>query len=137
MTYENTSAEQPPAAQHDILTQGVAEELAGVFRALADPTRVRIVSALAETELSVSALAEALGMTLSAVSHQLSLLRELCVVQARREGRQVYYCLDDEHVYSLYRQALEHVSHGRRQAPSVRRMRSAHRAHGCQNGNEQ
>jgi len=101
-----------PGYEGAALSQQVAEELAGVFSALSDPTRVRIVSALAEAELSVGELAEALGMTLSAVSHQLGLLRRLRVVRARREGRHVYYCLDDEHVYSLFRRALEHVSHG-------------------------
>ena len=130
MVMGNENAAQAPAAQHDILSQEVADELAGVFRALADPTRVRMVSALAEAELSVSELAEALEMTLSAVSHQLSLLRDLRVVRARREGRHVYYCLDDEHVYSLYRQALEHVSHGRA------RDEPTHSLNGCRDGKE-
>ncbi len=130
MVAKNGSGGRPPAAQHGILSQDVADELAGVFRALADATRVRIVSALAEGELPVSELAEALGMTLSAVSHQLSLLRDLRVVRARREGRRVFYCLDDEHVYSLYRRALEHVSHGQARAGS------AHSINGCRDGNE-
>lgn len=126
----NGSAGPPPAARHDILAQDVADELAGVFRALADPTRVRMVSALAEAELAVGELAEGLGMTLSAVSHQLGLLRRLRVVRARRDGRHVYYCLDDEHVYSLYQRALEHVSH------STARAGLAHSTGGCRDGNE-
>lgn len=130
MVTGNGSADYPPAAQRDILSQEVADELAGVFRALADPTRVRMVSALAAAELSVGELAEALEMTLSAVSHQLGLLRDLRVVRARREGRHVYYCLDDEHIYSLYRRALEHVSHGQARASS------AHSINGCRDGNE-
>lgn len=127
MPMGNGSAGHAPVAQRDILAQDVAEELAGVFRALADPTRVRIVSALAVAERPVSELAEALGMTLSAVSHQLSLLRSLRVVRPRREGRRVFYCLDDEHVYSLYQRALEHVSHGTAGAGL------AHKINGCHN----
>lgn len=130
MVTGNGSADHPPAAQRDILSQEVADELAGVFRALADPTRVRMVSALVVAERSVGELAEALGMTLSAVSHQLGLLRDLRVVRARREGRHVYYCLDDEHVYSLYRLALEHVSHGQTRAQPAQSM------NGCRDGNE-
>ena len=103
----------PPAAYDgSVLSPGVAEHVARIFHALSDPTRVRLVSALAGGELSVSDLADALGMTLSAVSHQLALLRRLRIVRARRDGRNVYYSLDDEHVYSLFRRALEHVSHG-------------------------
>lgn len=111
MIGSNGNAQRLPLAQGDVLSQDLAEQLAGMFRALSDPTRVRLVSALAEAELSVGELAEVVGMTLSAVSHQLGLLRRLRVVRARREGRHVYYCLDDEHVYALYRRALEHVSH--------------------------
>lgn len=130
MTDTDGRTEGVPRAQRNILPQCLAEEMADVFRALSDPTRVRIVSALAEGELSVSELAETLGMTLSAVSHQLSLLRDLRVVRARRQGRRVFYCLDDEHVYSLYRRALEHVSHGQARAAS------AHSINGCRDGNE-
>jgi DNA-binding transcriptional ArsR family regulator len=88
-----------------------AERLAQVFRALADPTRVRIVSALAEAELCVGDLAAAVGMSISAVSHQLRLLRELRVVRKRREGKHIYYALDDEHVGDLFERGLEHVQH--------------------------
>jgi DNA-binding transcriptional ArsR family regulator len=116
--------------ERDILAPDVAADVAGVFRALSDPTRVRLVSALTEEELSVGELAEALGMTLSAVSHQLGLLRSLRVVRGRRDGRHVYYSLDDEHVYELYRRALEHVSH----ADSAEG--SGQNAGGCSDGNQ-
>jgi ArsR family transcriptional regulator len=89
----------------------MAEQLAQIFRALADPTRVRIVSVLAEVELCVGDLAAVLGMSVSAVSHQLRLLRELRVVRKRREGKHVYYALDDEHVEDLFARGLEHVRH--------------------------
>jgi ArsR family transcriptional regulator len=88
-----------------------AERLAKVFHAIADPTRIRILSALAEAELCVSDLAAALGMSISAISHQLRLLRELRVVRKRREGKHVYYALDDDHVRDLFERGLEHVQH--------------------------
>jgi DNA-binding transcriptional ArsR family regulator len=88
-----------------------AERLAQVFRAMADPTRVRILSALACAELCVGDLAAALQMSVSAVSHQLRLLRELRVVCKRREGKHIYYALDDEHVQELFALGLEHVKH--------------------------
>ncbi len=89
----------------------VAEQLAQVFRALADPTRVRMVSALVEAELCVGDLAATLGMSVSAVSHQLRLLRELRVVRKRREGKHIYYALADDHVRDLFERGLEHVQH--------------------------
>jgi len=111
MVSGSADVERPPVARPGTLAPEVAAGVAGVFRALSDPTRVRMVSALADAELPVGELAEALGMTVSAVSHQLGLLRRLRVVRRRRVGRYIYYCLDDEHVYELYRRALEHVSH--------------------------
>ena len=86
---------------------GASELLA----ALGDPTRLRLVAALAIRELCVCDLAATLGLSQSAVSHQLRLLRQLGVVRFRREGRLVYYALDDEHVATLFDQALEHVQH--------------------------
>ena len=90
------------------------DKLAGVaalFGALADPTRIRIVAALAARELCVCDLAAALAVSESAVSHQLRLLRARGLVRTRRDGRLVYYALDDEHVTGLYVQALDHVAH--------------------------
>jgi DNA-binding transcriptional ArsR family regulator len=94
------------------LDDGVAATLAAMFRALSDPTRVRIVSLLAQAELCVCDLAAALGMEQSAVSHQLRTLRDMRLVRWRREGRQVFYTLDDEHVADLFRRGLEHAGHG-------------------------
>src|SRR4051794_2612422 len=85
--------------------------LAETFKALADPTRVRIFHALSPAELCVGDLAAVLEMTESAVSHQLRLLRSLRVVRARREGKQVFYTLDDEHVARLFQISLEHLGH--------------------------
>jgi ArsR family transcriptional regulator len=96
-----------------------AQDLAEVFKALSDPTRLRIISALAECEICVNDLAAALGMGQSAVSHQLSDMREKRLLAARREGRHVYYRLDDEHVQYLFSQGLAHVRHKGRDQDSA------------------
>ena len=95
-----------------LLEDVTAVRLAETFKALSDPARVRIVSLLAEAELCVCDLAAALGMSQSAVSHQLRTLRDLRLVRWRREGRKIFYALDDEHVADLFRRGLEHVAHG-------------------------
>ena len=86
--------------------------LAQFFAALGDPTRLRIVAALASEELCVCDLAAAIGQSESAVSHQLRHLRELRLVRSRREGRRVFYALDDAHVLSIYAQSCDHIGHG-------------------------
>jgi ArsR family transcriptional regulator, lead/cadmium/zinc/bismuth-responsive transcriptional repressor len=86
--------------------------LADLFSALSDPTRLRIISVLLEGELNVGDIASQLNMTESAVSHQLRGLRQLHLVRSRKDGRQVYYALDDDHVARLYRLGLDHVEHG-------------------------
>ena len=83
--------------------------LADTFNALGDPTRVRILDALSHGELCVCDLAAVLRLTQSAVSHQLRLLRGLRLVRPRREGRIVFYSLDDQHIMSIFRQTLQHV----------------------------
>ena len=83
--------------------------LADTFRALGDPTRVRILDALSHGELCVCDLAAVLSLSQSAVSHQLRLLRGLRLVRARRSGRMVFYALDDRHVTDLLGQGLRHV----------------------------
>jgi DNA-binding transcriptional ArsR family regulator len=100
------------AAEADLVDGLLATRLAETFRALSDPTRVRIISALAQQELCVCDLAAVLGMSPSAISHQLRLLRMMGLVRHRKEGRMVYYALDDEHIYHLFCDGLEHVRHG-------------------------
>jgi DNA-binding transcriptional ArsR family regulator len=87
--------------------------MARTFRALADPTRVRILAALSEEERCVGALAAHLEMTPSAISHQLRLLRRMRLVRRRRQGKRVLYALDDDHVRDLFAIAREHVLEGR------------------------
>ena len=94
------------------LTELKAIKLAELFSALSDASRVRIISLLIEGEMSVGALAEGLKMTESAVSHQLRGLRQMKLVRTRKDGRQVYYALDDDHVIELFQRGLDHVRHG-------------------------
>jgi len=94
------------------LAQPKALKLAELFSALSDASRVRIISLLLDGEMSVSALADKLDMTESAVSHQLRGLRQMHLVRARKSGRQVFYALDDDHVSRLFSLGLDHVLHG-------------------------
>lgn len=99
------------AAEADLVDGLTATRLAETFQALSDPTRVRIISALARQELCVCDLVAVLGMSPSAISHQLRLLRVMGLVRYRKEGRMVYYALDDEHIRQLFYGGLEHIRH--------------------------
>jgi DNA-binding transcriptional ArsR family regulator len=83
--------------------------LAQTFALLGDPTRTRLLDALSHRELCVCDLANLLGMSLSAISHQLRLLRTARVVKARRDGRMMYYSLDDHHIVRLLAEGFRHV----------------------------
>jgi DNA-binding transcriptional ArsR family regulator len=83
--------------------------LAETFKVLGDATRVRILDALSRSELCVCDIAQLLGLSESAVSHQLRLLRGMRLVRARRDGRMVFYTLDDQHIVRLFEQGMEHV----------------------------
>ncbi|HLT18740.1 MAG TPA: metalloregulator ArsR/SmtB family transcription factor [Thermomicrobiales bacterium] len=99
------------AARRDMPTAGELAGMVEIFGALADPTRLRIIAALATRELCVLDLAAAIGLSQSAVSHQLRVLRDRGLVRARRAGRRAYYRLDDDHVETLFRQARDHAGH--------------------------
>ena len=94
-----------------VIDAATASRLAETFGALSDPTRLRIISALAHHELSVGALATTVGLSESATSHQLRVLRTLRLVRARRDGRRSFYCLADDHIHDLFDRALEHAKH--------------------------
>ena len=87
------------------------ERLSEVFKIIGDPTRIKILYALSKYELCVCNIAETLGMTQSAISHQLRLLRNLKLVKYRKEGKSVMYSMDDEHIVQLFNQGMEHVNH--------------------------
>ncbi|HEY1015990.1 MAG TPA: metalloregulator ArsR/SmtB family transcription factor [Herpetosiphonaceae bacterium] len=94
-----------------LIDQDRAAEMAQLFKALSDPTRIRLISILAVSEVCVHTLADLVDMTQSAVSHQLRSLRELRLVKARKDGRHVFYRLDDQHVAHLFQAGLEHTTH--------------------------
>lgn len=95
------------------LPEEAALDLAETFRLLSDPGRLRLIAALLETdELCVCDLSEATGLTQTACSHNLRLLRGQRLVRYRKQGRNVYYTLDDEHIRVLLEVALQHVTHG-------------------------
>ncbi|MBQ8653521.1 MAG: helix-turn-helix transcriptional regulator [Clostridia bacterium] len=86
------------------------QRLSELFKAFADGTRIRILYVLLEAEVCVCDLARLLGMTQSAVSHQLRLLRQARLIKSRRDGKTVFYSLADDHVATLLRQGTEHIS---------------------------
>ena len=98
--------------QRHLLPPQTANRLAELFKALSDPTRLRIIGLLVEHEVCVHTLGETLGMSQPAISHQLRYLRQLHLVRFRKEGRHVFYALDDDHVRVLLAQGLLHVEHG-------------------------
>ena len=107
----NGESQRVERARASLPDDAMVSGMAAVFKVLADETRVRIISALVPMELCVGELAEALEMSVSAVSHQLRLLRRLRVVKRRRLGRRIYYSLDDDHIEMMYDYGLDHCRH--------------------------
>ena len=101
------------------------QSLADTFSVLGDPTRVRILDALSHGELCVCDLAAVLKLSQSAVSHQLRLLRGMRLVRPRRDGRVVFYTLDDQHIMAIFRQTLQHVEENRDPGSGIRDPRAA------------
>ena len=97
------------ALKSTLLGDSSVVALAETFKVLGDTTRVRILDALSRAELCVCDIARLLGLSESAVSHQLRLLRGMRLVRPRREGRMIHYTLDDQHIVGLFKQGLEHV----------------------------
>ena len=107
-----------PKHDHTAILQTVREELpaeelicdlSDLFKVFGDTTRMRILYSLFESELCVCAIAELLGMTQSAISHQLRALKNAKLVTSRREGKTVFYSLADDHVKTIIDQGLEHI----------------------------
>jgi len=95
-----------------LVTPQNATDLASLFEALSDPTRVRIIAALVEEEVGVGELVERIGLTKSAISHQLRGLRDKRLIRTRKQGRNVFVRIDDDHVIELFQRVLDHVLHG-------------------------
>ena len=85
------------------------QALAELFKTFGDPTRIRILSVLSYGEVCVNDLADTLSMTASAISHQLRLLKQARLIKSRRDGKLIYYSLDDDHVRSMFAQGLDHI----------------------------
>lgn len=95
-----------------VLDEHIAAHVAELFRAFSDTSRVRILSALTTGECNVGSLAQLAGISESAVSHHLRGLRQMHLVQARREGKEVYYRVSDEHIIALFHQGVKHIQFG-------------------------
>ena len=102
-----------------LLDAAAVTALAETFRVLGDATRVRILDAISRSELCVGEIADLLSLSESAVSHQLRLLRNMRLVRPRRDGKSIYYSLDDQHIVRLFEQGLEHVQENGRGRPRV------------------
>ena len=110
--------ERVSAVRERLLDLDEARRLADQFKLLGDPTRARLLYALLEAgELCVCDLAETIGVPESSVSHALRLLRTAGIVRNRRDGRVIYYSLDDSHVRLLFDLSLEHLRHARSERP--------------------
>lgn len=87
------------------------DSLSGIFKVMADPTRLKILYALMRGTCNVSKLVELLGMSQSSISHQLILLKQEGLIRSKKEGRKVFYSLDDDHVETLFTMGYTHAMH--------------------------
>ncbi|CDR30948.1 Transcriptional repressor smtB homolog [Acholeplasma oculi] len=95
--------------ENDCLLPDIEHKVSILFKTISDPTRIKIIYALKNKELSVNEIVDKLEMTQSAVSHQLKTLRDVNLVTFQKKGKEVYYKLADNHVYMIFDQAIEHV----------------------------
>lgn len=103
------SEKENRAVQKAMQQEELLYDLADLFKVLGDSTRIRILCVLYNGEMCVNEIAEELGMTTSAISHQLRTLKQSRLVKFRREGKTIFYDLDDDHVFSILRQGMEHI----------------------------
>lgn len=94
----------------DMPEDELLQDLGDLFKVFGDTTRIKIMYALYEGEMCVCAISELLNMTQSAISHQLKTLKDANLVSARREGKEMYYSLSDEHVKSIIAEGFEHIT---------------------------
>lgn len=94
-----------------MINETTSFNLANFFKVLGDPTRIKILYVLSKEELCVCDIKEILSMSQSAISHQLRVLRDARLVKFRRDGKEVYYTLDDDHVKKIFEQGMEHLEH--------------------------
>lgn len=96
--------------EHGMPSDEIVQGLADFYKVFGDVTRIKILCALFQAESCVCCLAEAIGMTQSAVSHQLRVLKQMKLVKNRKEGKTVYYSLADAHIQRILNQGLEHIT---------------------------
>ena len=112
---ENPQSTQPlddaaiARLQNDLPDDEILYDLAELFRVFGDSTRIKILYALFESELCVNDIAQVVGISQSAVSHQLRVLKDSKLVRFRREGKTVFYALDDDHVRSILSMGMDHI----------------------------
>ena len=106
---KTVDAKKVRSVKKSMLDDHEAQSLSETFAVLADPTRMKIIYALSDEELCVCDIAAVLGMSVSAVSHQLRILRNMRLVKFRKESKMVYYSLDDDHITTLFHEGLKHV----------------------------
>ncbi len=99
-----------PILKKNIDNEEALYEVAELFKVFGDSTRIRIIFLLFHQEECVCDIAKKLGMTQSAISHQLRILKQARLVSARREGKTVFYALADHHIGTIFHQAMEHIS---------------------------
>lgn len=109
MGKKKKKAEKQKILLHEEPSEETMSDIAELFKVFGDSTRIRILFALFDTEVNVGGIAERLSMSQSAVSHQLRILRTSQLVDARREGKSMYYYLADDHVRTIIAQGMEHV----------------------------
>ncbi|WP_199860707.1 ArsR/SmtB family transcription factor [Oceanobacillus damuensis] len=97
--------------QYDAIDESLVEDVSQIFKALSDPTRIKILHLLFQQECSVTEIAEQLKMNQSAISHQLKYLKQLHLVKKRRDKTMSYYSPDDYHVMNVLEQTIEHSKH--------------------------
>lgn len=95
----------------NLVSEDIFNKLAEFFKILGDTTRTKILFALDQNEMCVCDIANVLGMSKSSISHQLSTLRRSGIIKCRKQGKEVYYMLDDEHVKQLFEIGIEHIEH--------------------------
>ena len=97
--------------KENMIEEEILYDLADFFKVLGDSTRIRIICALFESELCVCDIASVLNMTQSSISHQLKTLKQARLVKSRREGKTMFYALDDEHVQKIFDLGIIHLTH--------------------------
>lgn len=95
-----------------VLDEHSAAHVAELFRSFSDTSRVRIISALVSKEMNIGALAQIVGISESAISHHMRGLRQMRIVLSRRDGKEVYYRIEDDHIIALFQQGINHVKNG-------------------------